>query len=376
MSAWPDKYVIGLTGNIATGKSVVRRMLEHLGAYTIDADTLAHRAMARGAPGYQPIVDHFGKWVLAPDGQIDRKRLGRIAFADPDAMRQLESILHPLVRQAMDILIRRSSQKVIVIEAIKLLEGKLGKLCDSIWVVDASPSNQLARLMKKRGFSEAEAQARMRAQPPQQEKVAAADIVINNNGSFESTWRQVLDAWKKLTVEQTAPRKTVKTEAGKFTVRKAGPREADKIAQFLTRLHKNQPTFTREDIMEAFGEKAFMLLLNGEELVGLAGWQVENLVTRITDFYLDPQLNLAEAAPDLIQAVEKASRELQSEASLLFLPPDMAQREQIWRQLGYEQRTIEGLDVRAWQEAARESDVTGTVMLFKQLRIDRVLRPI
>ena len=128
--------------------------------------------------------------------------------------------------------------------------------------------------------------------------------------------------------------------------------------------------------MAAFGEKAFMLLLNGEELVGLAGWQVENLVTRITDFYLDPQLKLAEAAQDLMQAVEKASRELQSEASLLFLPSDMAQREQIWRQLGYEQRTIEGLDVRAWQEAARESNVAGMVMFFKQLRMDRVLRPI
>jgi dephospho-CoA kinase len=78
MSAWPGKYVIGLTGNIATGKSVVRKMLEHLGAYGIDADALAHRAIAKDAPGYQPVLDTFGSWILTPEGQIDRTKLGRI----------------------------------------------------------------------------------------------------------------------------------------------------------------------------------------------------------------------------------------------------------------------------------------------------------
>ena len=77
MSAWPGKYVIGLTGNIATGKSVVRKMLEHLGAYGIDADALAHRALAKQAPGYLPVVETFGKWILASDGQIDRSRLAQ-----------------------------------------------------------------------------------------------------------------------------------------------------------------------------------------------------------------------------------------------------------------------------------------------------------
>jgi dephospho-CoA kinase len=94
MSAWPGKYVIGLTGNIATGKSVVRKMLEHLGAYGIDADALGHRAMAKGAPGYKPIVKTFGEWILGPDGQINRSRLGKIVFSDPEALAALESILH------------------------------------------------------------------------------------------------------------------------------------------------------------------------------------------------------------------------------------------------------------------------------------------
>jgi dephospho-CoA kinase len=83
MSAWPGKYAIGLTGNIATGKSVVRKMLEHLGAYGIDADTLAHRTIAKGAPGYETVVETFGKWILAPDGNVDRARLARVVFSDP-----------------------------------------------------------------------------------------------------------------------------------------------------------------------------------------------------------------------------------------------------------------------------------------------------
>src|SRR6187200_2308793 len=120
VSNWPGKYIIGLTGNIATGKSVVRRMLEHLGAYTIDADALSHRVISKGAPGYQPVLDAFGKWLLGPDGQINRTKLGHLVFADNDALVQLEGIIHPYVSQAIDILVKRSSQTVIVVEAIKL----------------------------------------------------------------------------------------------------------------------------------------------------------------------------------------------------------------------------------------------------------------
>src|SRR4030042_3717036 len=125
MSAWPGKYVIGLTGNIATGKSVVRKILEHLGAYGIDADALGHRAIAKDAPGYQEVVNPFGTWILGQDGQVDRAKLARVVFSDPEALARLEAIVHPLVRQAVDMLIRRSKQKVIVVEAIKLLEGPL-----------------------------------------------------------------------------------------------------------------------------------------------------------------------------------------------------------------------------------------------------------
>ena len=100
MSKWPGKFIIGLTGNIATGKSVVRRMLEHLGAYGINADALTHRVLSRGAPGYQPVVELFGKRILNSDGEIDRDKLGKLVFNDLNALADLESIVHPFIMQA------------------------------------------------------------------------------------------------------------------------------------------------------------------------------------------------------------------------------------------------------------------------------------
>jgi dephospho-CoA kinase len=377
MSAWPGKYVIGLTGNIATGKSVVRKMLEHLGAYGIDADALGHRAIARDAPGYQQVVDTFGKWILGPDGQIDRTRLARLVFTDPEALIQLEAIVHPLVRQAVDLLIRRSNHKVIVLEAIKLLEGPLRQACDTIWVTYAQKEHQIARLTKKRGMSTAVAHQRVNAQPPQLDKVKVANTVINNEGSFEDTWRQVTKAWKELfpTFESgTYP--PVPAEKGVLLVEKARPRHAAEIAALISRLSQGKVRPSSEDIMAAFGEKAFLFLKMDGTPVGLVGWQVENLVERTDEVYIDPGQPLSKAMQALLNEVEATSRDLQCEAALLFLPPELSKLEEVWKSLGYEPRTIESLTVRAWQEAAQETMGEGEAMFFKQLRKDRVLRPV
>ncbi|MCJ7661037.1 MAG: dephospho-CoA kinase, partial [Anaerolineales bacterium] len=235
MSAWKGKFVIGLTGNIATGKSVVRKMLEHLGAYGIDADALAHRAFAKGAPGYQTVVEEFGKWILDSDGQVDRAKLSRIVFADPEALMRLEAIVHPLVEQAVDVLVRRSGQKVIVIEAIKLLTSGLRPACDSVWVTYVAVDVQMARLLQKRGMSEKAARQRIMAQPSHGEKMAAADLVIRNDGSFEETWQQVVKAWQKLfPVAEAAPVRDEASIRGELVVEKAGPQQADEIAAYLT----------------------------------------------------------------------------------------------------------------------------------------------
>jgi dephospho-CoA kinase len=173
-------------------------MLEHLGAYTIDADALSHHAIAKGAPGYQDVIDAFGKWIVDGKGEIDRVKLGRHVFTHPEALRQLESIIHPLVEHAMDLMIQRASQRVIVIEAIKLLEGKLVGACDTIWVTCAPEPVQKARLMQKRNMTEKDALQRIHAQPAQEVKTAAANVVIQNAGSFEDTRKQVVAAWKAI----------------------------------------------------------------------------------------------------------------------------------------------------------------------------------
>jgi dephospho-CoA kinase len=130
------------------------------------------------------------------------------------------------------------------------------------------------------------------------------------------------------------------------------------------------------DVMEAFGDKAFMLLQMNEKVVGLAGWQVENLVARTTDLYIEPAYMSEKALGTLVSEVERASHDLQCEASLIFPLPDMASYESSWKALGYEKRTPESLGVQAWQDAAVESKPPGSVLMFKQLRVDRVLRPI
>ncbi|MBL8050681.1 MAG: dephospho-CoA kinase [Anaerolineales bacterium] len=384
MSNLPGKFVIGLTGNIATGKSVVRRMLEHLGAYTIDADALTHRVYAKGAPGYQLVIDKFGKWLLNKDNEIDRKKLGNLVFSDPEALRQLEDIVHPFVRQAADILVKRATQSVIVIEAIKLLEGDLRNVCDSIWVTNAPEETQVERLIRKRGLSREQALERIHAQSPQSQKVTVANMVITNTGSYDDLWKQVSEAWKQIipgakekeptdsTIQKAKPTKAT----GEFSVVRGKPKNASVIAELITRLSKGKRSMSVDDVMESFGEKAYMLLQQDGQMVGVAGWQVENLVTRTSDIFLEDNIDTAKALEILIAGVESASSELQSEASLIFVLNELSTQEAIWQKLGYEKRTPETLGVQAWQDAAIESTSAGSGLFFKQLRQDRVLRPI
>jgi len=377
LSRWPGKYVIGLTGNIATGKSVVRKMLEHLGGYGIDADALAHRAMAEGAPGYTIVLKTFGDWILDEEGQIDRGRLAKLVFADPNALEKLEAIVHPLVGHAVDLLVRRARQAVVVVEAYKLLESDLAAGCDTVWVVEAPEDQQISRLMHKRALTEAAARQRIAAQSPQSLKLQAAKVVIHNNGSFESTWEQVQNAWAKIPrPEEPLLRAPTAALPGQLVVRRGRPQDAEEIARFITRVTHSRKRMTRADVMATFGEKAYLLIERDSQLAGVAGWQVENLVTRVDELYFEPGLPLDEAIPALMETVETASAELQSEASLLFLAPYLARHVGAWRAVGYKPQTVQGLGVRAWQEAAIESMPRGASLWFKRLREDRVLRPL
>jgi dephospho-CoA kinase len=179
---------IGLTGNIATGKSTVARMLAELGAETIDADKPAHAA----------IVETFGAEVLAPGGGIDRERLGAIVFADAATLARLEAIIHPATIEAISRRVAASPTEVIVVEAIKLIEAGMAEGCDSVWVTTCRPEQQIARLMKTRDLSRAEAEQRVRVQPPQEVKLARADVVIDTSGTIAQTRERVQAAWERL----------------------------------------------------------------------------------------------------------------------------------------------------------------------------------
>lgn len=191
-------YLIGLTGNIATGKSTVAKMLEDLGATVIDADELVHELQRQGTPVYDDIVAAFGPGIRDWTGEIDRKALGSIVFSDPAQLRRLESIVHPAVLIESMRRIMEAATPVVVYEAIKLLEAGRAEMCDALWVVTARSDVQLQRLVRDRNMSEAEARQRIAAQPPQSEKIKRATVVIDNSGSREETRWQVASAFRAI----------------------------------------------------------------------------------------------------------------------------------------------------------------------------------
>ena len=194
----PLPLVVGLTGNIGTGKSTVTRMLSELGAEVIDADKVAHEMMRAGTLVHAEIVEAFGREVLSPAGEIDRKRLGALVFADPTALARLEALTHPATITAISRRIGVSSAAVVVVEAIKLIESGMAAAYDSVWVVTCTPEQQIRRIVAQRGLSRKEAEQRVQAQPSQAEKIARADVVIDNSGPLSRTREQVHAAWERL----------------------------------------------------------------------------------------------------------------------------------------------------------------------------------
>lgn len=196
---------IGLTGNIGCGKSAVGAMLQELGAEYVDADRLVHDLLAEGSPIVGRVAARFGREVLAPNGAVDRRRLGAIVFADQTALRDLEALLHPAVRAELRRRMAETTAPAIVVDAIKLIEGGLYREVDSVWVVTCDPSDQRHRLTELRGFTAAEAGARIAAQPPQEAKVPFADVVIDNSGTLVATREQVRAAWERKVGAKISP---------------------------------------------------------------------------------------------------------------------------------------------------------------------------
>lgn len=192
------RIILGLTGNIATGKSAVMRLAAERGALTIDADRVVHDLLATDPAIQAAVVAAFSGAVRTPDGRIDRAALGQKVFGDTVALRRLEGILHPATRVEIARQVNASEAAVVMIEAIKLLEGPLAEACDQIWVTTCPEATQLERLRVCRGMAEETALTRIRAQSPQAEKVARADVVIATDGLMSDTQAQFEAAWAAL----------------------------------------------------------------------------------------------------------------------------------------------------------------------------------
>ncbi|HEX4539753.1 MAG TPA: dephospho-CoA kinase [Acidimicrobiales bacterium] len=203
--------VVGLTGGIGSGKSTVSALLEERGAVVVDADRIAREVVAPGGPAYQPVVDRFGPGVVTADGAIDRPALAAVVFADPSARADLEAITHPVVGAAMAerLTAQAGTDHVVVLDVPLLVEGgrrrsggeASGQRRDlphgvaAVVVVDTPPEVAVSRLVRDRGMKAAEIEARMAAQATREDRLALADVVIDNSGSTEDLVGEVDRAW-------------------------------------------------------------------------------------------------------------------------------------------------------------------------------------
>ena len=195
---------VGLTGGIGSGKSEVARRLAERGAVVIDADVAAREVVVPGSPGLAQIAAAFGEGMLRPDGSLDRERLGQTVFADPGLRATLNAIVHPLVRTWMEEAERAAVRAApppgpVIVHDVPLLAESRGKAgFDVVIVVDVPPELQVERLVRLRGMAADQARARMAAQASREQRLAVADIVMDNSGSLDDLDRRIAEVWADL----------------------------------------------------------------------------------------------------------------------------------------------------------------------------------
>lgn len=193
--------VIGLTGSIASGKSMVSSILEDLGAKIIDADKIARKVVLPGTEGLKLVISEFGGDIIDNTGALDRRKLGEYVFSDEDKLKKLNEILHPLIltkiNRELNELKQNGTVHAAVLDAPLLIECGLHKVVDEVWLVIADDVLRLQRLMKRDGLNEQQARARMLSQLPQEEKLRYADIIIENNGKLNHLRKKVKQLYKE-----------------------------------------------------------------------------------------------------------------------------------------------------------------------------------
>lgn len=387
-----DKYIIGLTGNIATGKSLVLRMLKELGADTLNADGLVHVLMRRGSLLYDKIVAEFGRYTLDEDFEIDRGKLGNIVFCDSQALAHLDSITHPTVRREAEKWIGEAKSDVVAIEAIKLIESGMAENCDAVWVVIASEDVQIKRLMTKRKMSRSQAMLRIEAQSPQEEKVALADVVIDNSGDVMVTWKAVKRHFAAIPREAAPPAKPAEPVPApqpippgepvppalleKLQMRRAKRGDLAAMAALMAQATNGKIAPDETQMMENLFSKGYFVAQASDQLLGLVGLRTENLIAGIDDFLVRSSDLWPAVGKLLLEGVEKEANSLSCEVALLFARPEAGPVSMaFFEKMGYEKKSTEEL-MKMWREAAEDYHTEGSVLMVKQLLERPIMTPI
>lgn len=411
---YDGKYIIGLTGNIATGKSAVMRLCADRGALAIDADKIVHELMDRDVALQEAIAAQFSSRVRREDGRIDREVLGQIVFSDPQAMAILESITHPAVRQEIDKHILENDAPYVMIEAIKLLEGDMPASCHEVWVTRCDRQKQLERLRVCRGMETTAAAARIKAQTPQEEKIAFADVVIDTNGLMKDTEAQFEVAWSLLpdprTVEakprldlttkpyvkpearaeeveatpatmQTEPKADTVTETlapleavempEDLQVRRARPSDIPSILLLIQQATDGAVKMKRAELLMALSERGYFIGQVGADISTVVGWNIDSQVGRVDEIYIHPLEMIPVTGTAVLQEIEKSANAHVCQIVVIFLPnnaPEDLQR--LVATQGYSRMAAEEL-ASNWKFAIEESQPDDTFYMIKILRDTR-----
>ncbi|PID84988.1 MAG: dephospho-CoA kinase [Chloroflexi bacterium] len=402
-----NKVIIGLTGNIATGKSAVMHLAAEQGANTIDADKIVHELMNHDPNIQAAIAVAFGSDVRKENGSIDRKKLGEIVFSDANALKDLEAMIHPAVRQVVAERIQQSEAPIVVIEAIKLLEGDLKNACHQIWVTRCTKKRQMQRLMICRGWDAELSATRVKAQPPQEEKIAMADIVIDTNGLMAGTETQFFEAWARLPEPVTVAPKTlivgrvgeslmrIARLAGKsdlktmvavasqiekqvcprpegLQVRRAKPSDIPSILLLMQKATDGKVKMKRAELLMAFSERSYVIGQLGTEISVILGWSIDAQVARIDQMFVLPSDDTIPVLTAVLSEIEDSANVHIGEMVVAYIPENqLGTLFEFFAKEGYFEVELDILpDV--WQVAIEESQPPDTKVMIRVLRDERL----